>query len=403
MSQNNDMSGDKMTGGENRSTPVDANDRTAAELVAERESNGTLYEHPVPDPGLEEHIERYSDAEPKVGDDIAKQITGMFIAAPVLAIAFIVIYFAVPDVTEGGPMVDFGPIQTPAAHLGMGLTLGAAVLLIGLGAVQWARMLMNDEELIEERHPARSSEEDRKATMAEVDKGIADSGISRRGLMGRALGGAIGVVAVAPLVTLADLGPWPTPSRRAETIERTLFHLATPEKPVRLVNDVTYTPIKASDMEIGQLINAQPENLAELKGTEPAERPEELKKFSYMNEKSKSAIIIVRMDPNSIRVPERRSSWHVGGIMCYSKICTHVGCPISLWEQQTHHLLCPCHQSTFDLGDSGKVVFGPAARALPQLPITVDDEGYLIATSDFEIPVGPSYPERKQHIHDKGE
>jgi len=80
--------------------------------------------------------------------------------------------------------------------------------------------------------------------------------------------------------------------------------------------------------------------------------------------------------------------------LCYSKICTHVGCPISLWEQQTHHLLCPCHQSTFDLGNSGVVVFGPAARALPQLPITTDAEGYLVARSGFTVPVGPSYFER---------
>lgn len=382
---------------------VDSNESNASDLAAEREANGIRYEHPVPNPGIEEHIDRTTDTDERIARDITRQITVMFLTAPVLAIAFIVIYFAVPDVTEGGPMIDFGPIQTPASHLGMGLTLGLAILLIGLGAVQWARMLMSDKEIAEERHPARSSDEDRKATMAEVDKGIADTGLSRRGFMGRALGGAIAVVAISPLVTLADLGPWPTPSRRAKTIERTLFHLATPQKPIRLVNDVTYTPIKASDMEIGQLINAQPENLKELRDSEPSERPAELAEFSYMNEKAKSAIIIVRMDPNSIKVPERRKGWDVSGIMCYSKICTHVGCPISLWEQQTHHLLCPCHQSTFDLGDAGKVVFGPAARALPQLPITVDDEGYLIATEDFEIPVGPSYPERKHHIHDEGE
>ena len=80
--------------------------------------------------------------------------------------------------------------------------------------------------------------------------------------------------------------------------------------------------------------------------------------------------------------------------MCYSKICTHVGCPISLWEQQTHHLLCPCHQSTFDLGDAGVVVFGPAARSLPQLPIALDAEGYIVAQRGFLVPPGPSYFER---------
>ncbi|NHB84010.1 Rieske (2Fe-2S) protein [Tessaracoccus sp. HDW20] len=92
--------------------------------------------------------------------------------------------------------------------------------------------------------------------------------------------------------------------------------------------------------------------------------------------------------------PESRKDWQVSGILAYSKICTHVGCPISLWERQTHHLLCPCHQSTFDLGNSGVVVFGPAARALPQLPIKVNEEGFLVAQSDFTLPVGPSFFER---------
>lgn len=105
------------------------------------------------------------------------------------------------------------------------------------------------------------------------------------------------------------------------------------------------------------------------------------------------------MDPTQIKIPESRKDWQVGGILCYSKICTHVGCPISLWEQQTHHLLCPCHQSTFDLSNSGVVVFGPAARSLPQLPITVDADGYLVARSDFTVPVGPSFFERDSN-HD---
>jgi ubiquinol-cytochrome c reductase iron-sulfur subunit len=100
------------------------------------------------------------------------------------------------------------------------------------------------------------------------------------------------------------------------------------------------------------------------------------------------------MEPDEITPGPGRENWSVDGIVGYSKICTHVGCPISLYERTTHHLLCPCHQSTFDLADSGRVVFGPAARALPQLPLTVDDEGYLVARSDFTEPVGPSFWER---------
>ena len=100
------------------------------------------------------------------------------------------------------------------------------------------------------------------------------------------------------------------------------------------------------------------------------------------------------MEPEDITPWAGRENWSVQGIICYSKICTHVGCPISLNERTTHHLLCPCHQSTFDLADNGKVIFGPAARHLPQLPIMVDDEGYLVAQSDFTEPVGPSFWER---------
>ena len=131
-----------------------------------------------------------------------------------------------------------------------------------------------------------------------------------------------------------------------------------------------------------ELVNAEPANLEELEGAE------------FQIEKAKAAVIVVRMDPNTITIPPSREDWQIGGILCYSKICTHVGCPISLWEQQTHHLLCPCHQSTFDLGNSGVVVFGPAKRALPQLPITTDAEGYIIARSGFTVPTGPSYFER---------
>jgi ubiquinol-cytochrome c reductase iron-sulfur subunit len=84
----------------------------------------------------------------------------------------------------------------------------------------------------------------------------------------------------------------------------------------------------------------------------------------------------------------------VGGIVAYSKICTHVGCPVGLYEHRTHLLLCPCHQSTFDVAQDCQVIFGPANRPLPQLKITVDADGYLIAAAPFLQPVGPSYWER---------
>lgn len=329
--------------------------------------------HPVPDPGIEEHVARYSDVDAAAGDRAYKQVLACFGLVPVLAIAFVVIYFAVPaDLT-----FDLLGVHWHVHTTLLGLTGGLAVLFIGIGAIHWARQLMNDTEIAEERHAAGSDDEQKAGFVEKLNDGIKDAGVHRRGLLVGSLGGALGIVAIPALVTLADLGPWPTSGVRRETIEKTIW-----ADGVRVVNDSNWLPLKASDLEIGQLVNAEPANLKELHGKD------------YHNAKAKAALIVVRMDPNEIRIPPSRQDWHVGGILAYSKICTHVGCPISLWEQQTHHLLCPCHQSTFDLGNSGVVVFGPAARALPQLPLKVDAEGYLVAQSDFTVPVGPSYFER---------
>ncbi len=113
-----------------------------------------------------------------------------------------------------------------------------------------------------------------------------------------------------------------------------------------------------------------------------------------LEEKAKAAVLLMRLKPEQLHVSPGREDWNYAGIIAYSKICTHVGCPVALYEQITHHLLCPCHQSQFDITREAAVIFGPAKRPLPQLPITVDDEGYLIARSDFTEPVGPSFWER---------
>lgn len=329
---------------------------------------------PVDDPGIEPHIPRYTDANVAAGNLAYRRILTMLALVPVLAIVNVVLYFAVPrEATLNILGTDF-----MAQSLFLGLTGGLGVLLIGTSLVAWARQLMSDEEISEERHPAGSNADERKAALEKVNAGIEDSGIARRKVLLGAVGGGVGIMVVPAVVLLADMGPWPVAAERAETIEKTIWAPG-----VRLVNDVNKIPLKASDLVIGQLVNAEPENLfADYHGAE------------FQVEKAKAALIIVRMDPASVKIPASRTDWQVDGILAYSKICTHVGCPISLWEQQTHHLLCPCHQSTFDLGNSGVVVFGPAARSLPQLPITVDAEGYLVARSDFTVPVGPSFFER---------
>ena len=328
---------------------------------------------PVPDPGEPEHLPRLTDVDEDAADRATRQVATMFGIVPILALIFVVTYFAIPNTAY----VDFGPLRSNLQHVIFGLSLGLGLVLIGTGAIQWARQLMDDHEAVDYRHGASSSDEERQETIALLEQGIDESGITRRKVLGRSLLGALGLIALPGVVLLADLGPWPTRKWISGTIATTIW-----KEGIRLVNDVTYVPIKADQMQIGQLVNAQPENLQDYHGTE------------FLVEKAKASIIVVRMNPNTIKIPDSRKDWQVGGILCYSKICTHVGCPISLWEQQTHHLLCPCHQSTFDLGDSGVVVFGPAARSLPQLPITVDAEGYLVARDGFNVPTGPSYFER---------
>ena len=328
---------------------------------------------PVADPGIEPHLERWTDADPATGKKAYREVVTIFGLVPVLAIAFVVIYFAVPKTASAHLLGTFFMLHP----LLLGLTGGLATLLVGVGAVHWARTIMSDTEIAEDRHDANSPQADRVGVIEQFQAGAKDSGMSRRGLIGASLGGALGILAVPALVTLADMGPWPTAATRKETIEKTIW-----AEGVLLVNDVNQKKLRPEDLEIGQLVNAQPETLWDHHGTD------------FQVEKAKASIIIVRMDPASIKIPESRKDWQVGGILCYSKICTHVGCPISLWERQTHHLLCPCHQSTFDLGDSGVVVFGPAARALPQLPIAVNSDGYLVAKSEFKLPVGPIFFER---------
>ena len=181
-------------------------------------------------------------------------------------------------------------------------------------------------------------------------------------------------------MALRDLGPLP-----GTKLERTVWAPG-----MRVVNDVSGEPLRAEQMEIGQLVNAEPAVFFE----EDEEGEPLYEGVRLQQEKAKAAVILVKMRPEDITPAPGRENWGVEGVLCYSKICTHVGCPISLFEQQTHHLLCPCHQSTFDLSDNGKVIFGPAARALPQLPITVDSQGYLVAQEDFTEPVGPSFWER---------
>jgi ubiquinol-cytochrome c reductase iron-sulfur subunit len=318
-------------------------------------------------PGMPPHRPRRADVDPKAANRAERQVAVLFgisILGTIIAIAG---YF-MQDQTE-----DVASIRSTNFILGFGVFL--AMIGIGFGAIHWARTLMRDHEMIEERHPMRSSEESRATAIQYLKDGAVDSGLttSRRGLL---KGSLITAVALAPLAILVPQignmgGDW-----NVSQLRHTMW-----KKGTRLAIDPTGTPIKAADVTMGSVFHVIPEGLNELE-------------HGKLEEKAKAVVLLIRLDPRVLKPVPGREGWSFDGIIAYSKICTHVGCPVALYEQQTHHLLCPCHQSTFDVADGAKVIFGPAKRPLPQLPIAVDDEGYIIAQSDFNEPVGPSYWDR---------
>jgi ubiquinol-cytochrome c reductase iron-sulfur subunit len=323
------------------------------------------------DPGIPPHRLRLADTDPKAAKRAERQVAALFGTSVVGTVIFLVAYFAI----DLGDDSTIATIRLQNALLGLGTAF--AMLGIGTGIVHWAKALMPDHEVSEERHAIRE-EDDRAAAVRIVDDIVEETGIKRRPLIRNTL---LGAVALAPLPALAvfgDLGPRPD-----DKLAHTLW---APEgdKLKRLARDPDGTPIKASDVTIGSAFHVIPEGLNDLHE-------------GKLNEKAKAVVLLMRLDPAKLNPSAGREDWGYNGIVAYSKICTHVGCPVALYEQQTHHLLCPCHQSTFDLTQECKVIFGPASRPLPQLPIAVDDEGYLVATSDFKEPVGPSYWERDQH------
>ncbi|OOP59474.1 ubiquinol-cytochrome C reductase [Arthrobacter sp. SRS-W-1-2016] len=323
------------------------------------------------DPGLPPHRLRLADTDPRAAKRAERQVAILFGISVIGTVIFLVSYFAIDLHTDG----SIATIRNQNLLLGLGTAF--AMLGIGTGIVHWAKALMPDHEVSEERHAIRT-EEDRQAAVRIVEDIVEETGIKRRPLIRNTL---LGAVALAPLPALAvfgDLGPRPD-----DKLAHTMW---APQdgKLKRLTRDPDGTPIKASDVTIGSAFHVIPEGLNELQE-------------GKLNAKAKAVVLLMRLNPEDLTISKGRETWSYNGIVAYSKICTHVGCPVALYEQQTHHLLCPCHQSTFDLTKECKVIFGPASRPLPQLPIAVDAEGYLVATSDFKQPVGPSYWERDEH------
>lgn len=332
---------------------------------AETLTGGEL-ERRYPNPGIPAHVYRRSDVDPKAATRREREVAALFGLSTLGTLLFIVAYFAVkPTGLEGEELLSRVGLSTKL----LGVGLGIALFGIGAGAIHWAKTLMPDDEVAQVRKPMRSSDEDRAEAIDALKEGSAAAGLGRRKLIRNSLLGALAPLPLLALLPLRDLGPLP-----GNALEKTAW------KPGRrVVSDPTGRPIKAADVAIGSVIHVMPEGIEEM------DHP--------INERAKATSLLIRLEPDEIKDRKERD-WSVDGIVVYNKICTHVGCPVGLYEQQTHHLLCPCHQSTFDVTRDCAVVFGPAARPLPQLPLAVDEEGYLVARDDFQEPIGPSYWER---------
>jgi ubiquinol-cytochrome c reductase iron-sulfur subunit len=319
------------------------------------------------DPGLPEHKHRKSDHDAIAANKAERQVAILFLLSAVGTVGTIASYIFI-DTKKFIYLPILG--ETNAAQLALGTGLAASLFFIGIAAVHWAKTLMPDEEVIAERHEFRSSDEDRSEFVKTVKERAGAAGLGRRSLIKRSMGLALGLVGLSPLVLLRDLGP--LPKKELSTTDWS--------SGVRLMTDPGGRPIKASDLEVGSVAQVLPELP---QGTERT-----------LENIGKDAVLLIRIRPEEFNLNAERLSWTYNGIIAFSKICSHMGCAVALYEQQTKHLLCPCHQSTFDVTRAAKVIFGPAARPLPQLAITVDADGYLVAKQGFTEAVGPSFWER---------
>jgi ubiquinol-cytochrome c reductase iron-sulfur subunit len=319
---------------------------------------------PLQDPGLPTHVHRKADTDPLAAKRAERQVAILFLISALGTILFIFAYVGIPR-----DALIFLPIMgTVNAHeLFLGLGLAISLFFIGMGAVHWAKTLMPDHEVVDYRKEQRSKEEDRQDFLQTVKEQGATAGLGRRTLIKRTLGLALGLAGLSPLLLLGDLGPLP-----GDELETTNWARGT-----RLLTDPGDRPIRPSDLEVGAVAQVLPA------------LPEGQKRT--LNDIAKDALLLIRIRPEEFNLSAERFSWTYQGIIAFSKICSHMGCAVALYEQNTKHLLCPCHQSTFDVTRAAKVIFGPAARPLPQLPIGVDSEGYLIATAPFNEAVGPSF------------
>ncbi|RFD24822.1 menaquinol-cytochrome C reductase [Mycobacterium uberis] len=287
-----------------------------------------------------------------------------------------------------------------------GLTFGLCILAIAIGAVQFQKRFIPEEISIQERHDGASREIDRKTVVANLTDAFEGSTIRRRKLVGLSLGVGLGALGLSTLVAFIGgliKNPWKpvvptengmkavlwtsgwTPRYHGETIylaRATGSHSGAP-----------FIRMRPEDIDAGGMETVFPWRESDGDGT----TTESHEKLTAIKMGIRNPVMLIRIRPSDMtRVIKRRGqeSFNFGEFFAFTKVCSHLGCPSSLYEQQSYRILCPCHQSQFDALQYAKPIFGPAARALAQLPITIDAGGYLVANGDFVEPVGPAFWER---------
>jgi quinol---cytochrome c reductase iron-sulfur subunit len=238
-----------------------------------------------------------------------------------------------------------------------GVLLFVAFAFLGLGFVDFARNLLPGSDVMGSRGELPSSDADREAAEVAFERG--EEPFVRRSFLLRMLGLAAGALGIAALFPINSLGPRPKDS---------LSHTSW-AKGLRTVTE-DGRPVKLGDLKVDGLLTVFPEG-----HTDDAD----------------AQTVLINIGDARQRVRRERQTWSVDGYVAYSKVCTHAGCPVGLYRSTSHQLLCPCHQSTFAVLDGCRVVFGPAPRPLPQLPLAVNSDGFLVAQSDYTEPVGPGY------------
>jgi ubiquinol-cytochrome c reductase iron-sulfur subunit len=244
--------------------------------------------------------------------------------------------------------------------------MGFGLFFLGTGLVAWGKYLMPRGPFVEERHELATSQADRDAMAAAI---IERGGgvVKRRKMLAGLLGGGLGVFSLVALFpVIRSLGPLP---------KGTLFH--TDWKKGSYAVDQTGRRVNVGDLAVGSIVTVFPE------GTENTDRGQAV-----------DQTVLIRVSNENYTTQKGRESWGPKGYIAYSKLCTHLGCPVGLYEQELQLLVCPCHQSMFNVTNGAIPEFGPAPRPLPQLPLYIDAEGNIRAQNGYDQPVGPGFWER---------